>query len=308
MIRRGRFQNRVAEGVFALPVCVVLSLLMWYLPKQEVDAYGALGWILCALVTYISMETNTVHYLIRIRTRMVACTWILLASALPFLHVPDKPIVCALCFALAHYLLFRCYLSSDSVVSVFHCFLFIGLAALCVPSLLCFGVLFFFYFGALMHSLSWRSFWAGVIGLALPWWGWTAWCLYTEEWSTMSAHFLNAWQFQFPDLSAHTVPELAFWAYITLLSLVGTIHFLLTRYKDKIRVRVMLSVYIIQMLAVQLFMLFCPASFPELMALLLLSASPLVAHFFALTRSRFSNIFFIISLVALVVLAVQNLW
>ncbi len=307
-MRNDRFQNHVAESVFTLPVCVVLATLMWYLSNRIWDIGAVLGWGVCAITTYVVMETNTVQYLIRIRTRMMACIWLALWAVLPFLHTLGAPILCAMCLSIAYYLLFRCYQLPDATPWVFHCFLFLGFAGLCVPLLLCMSVLFYVYLAVLMRSLSWRSLWAGIIGLFLPWWGWTVWCMWTGNWDMMTSHFLSTWDFQWPDIECYSISEVSSWAFVSLLSFVGFGHFMQTRYNDKIQIRMMLYVYVIQFFAIQILILLCPIAFHSLMAVLLLTGAPLIAHYFSLTGSWLSNAFFVLSLLGFVALAFLNLW
>ena len=120
MIGKNRFQNKVAESLATLPVCAVLATILWWWPQQSFATSNIIGWVLCALTTYICLETNGVQQIIRIRTRMMACVWLVLASCLAFMHPLDTPAISAVCMALSYYLLFRCYQLYDSVAWIFH--------------------------------------------------------------------------------------------------------------------------------------------------------------------------------------------
>ena len=118
-------------------------------------------------------------------------------------------------------------------------------------------------------------------------------------------------QFEQPSLEA--IVSLPFvWqvsaAFIALLSFVSILRYLRTKYDDKIRVRMILYIYIVQTLLLMAFLVLQPAHYQTTMALLVASASPLIAHYFALTGSFLSNLFFILSLLFTAAMAILNLW
>ena len=95
---------------------------------------------------------------------------------------------------------------------------------------------------------------------------------------------------------------------VCLLSLVGLFHYMQTKYNDKIHVRMILYIYTIQTLFLILYLLLQPGQYQTTMALLVVSSSPLIAHYFSLTGSWLSNVFFILSLLLCGVMAYLNLW
>ena len=118
-------------------------------------------------------------------------------------------------------------------------------------------------------------------------------------------------QFEQPSLEA--LVEMPFaWqvsiSLIILLSIVSILHYLHTNYDDKIRVRMILYIYMSQTLLLIAFLLLQPAHYQTTMALLIASASPLIAHYFALTSSILSNIFFVLTLLLTAGMATLNLW
>ena len=93
-----------------------------------------------------------------------------------------------------------------------------------------------------------------------------------------------------------------------MLSIVSIIHYLNTNYDDKIRVRMILYIYVSQTLLLMAFLLLQPAHYQTTMALLVASASPLIAHYFALSKSILNTIFFLLSLLLVAGMATLNLW
>ena len=70
----------------------------------------------------------------------------------------------------------------------------------------------------------------------------------------------------------------------------------------------LLYIYVFQTILIQVFLLLQPQFFQTLVALLAVCASPLIAHLFALTNTRLSNLFFCLTLLLFTALTVWNLW
>ena len=294
-----------------MPICAVLATILWWWPQQSFAISNIIGWVLCALTAYICLETNGVQQIIRIRTRMMASVWLVLASCLAFMHPLDTPAISAVCMAMSYYLLFRCYQLYDSVAWIFHSFLFLGIGSLFSAIMLPMGLLYYIYLIGFLRSLTWRGFWAGIVGLILPYLGWAAWCFLMDKTDSMF-DFITL-HFVLHPISLESLTSLPFsWmvsmGVVILLSLVSLFHYLQTKYNDKIRVRMVLYIYTIQTILLIIYLFLQPQEFQNTMALLVVSACPLIAHYFSLTRSWLSNAFFFLSLLLCGVMAYLNLW
>ena len=110
------------------------------------------------------------------------------------------------------------------------------------------------------------------------------------------------------DYATLTIPQLAYLGLLIVLFVTGAIHFWLTSYMDKIRVRqiytslIILTLYTLLLLAVQ------PQQYNILIYMLTIAVSPIFAHFISLTRTRLSNIFFFVIMAVIVLLTGINLW
>lgn len=311
MIRHNRLQNKVAGSEATLPVCAVAAALLWWLPQCQYSMRAALGLVLCALTAYVIMETNTQQHLIRIRTRMMSCVWIVLAASLSFLHPLGEPSVAAAFLAVSYLLLFRCYQLTKPQTLVFHAFLMLGMGSFCAPVMLPMAVLYYIYLIAFLRAITWRAFWAGILGLAVPYWSYAVWCLATGDLPAFANRLTEMAACSVPSLEAiAALPQtwLVSMSVIGLITLVSLIHCLRNNYDDKIRTRMMLYIYVMQTLLLFAFLLLQPAHYQTTMALIVVSAAPLIAHFFALTGSIVSNLFFIFSLLLVAAMATLNLW
>ena len=311
MINSNRFQNKVAESTATMPFCAMLAIILWWWPQQSFATNNAIGLVLCALTTYICIETNAVQNIIRIRTMMMACVWLVLASCLAFMHPFGAPAIVAVCLSASYYLLFRCYQLYDSTVWIFHSFLFLGIGSMFAAVMLPMGLLYYIYLIAYLRSFSWRGFWAGILGLVLPYLGWGIWCFFMDKTDSLLDYVFG--HFMWHPFSWEAVFSLPFNGMVSIgvvivMSLVGVLHYLQTKYNDKIQVRMILYIYSVQTTLLIVYLFLQPQEFQSTMALLVVSACPLIAHFFSLTKSRLSNTFFILSLLLCCVMAYLNLW
>ena len=311
MILKNRIQYNVASSEFTLPLCVILAAAMWWLPQQMFSVRCLLGLILCLLTTFVVMETNAQQHIIRIRTRMRSCVWLVLAASLSFMHPLGEPIVAAAFLCVSYLLLFRSYQRHRPQAIVFHAFLMLGIGSFCAPVMLAMAIPYFLYLAIFLRSLTRRAFWAGILGIVVPYWCYAVWCFATGNLQSFLARLTEMAQYEIPNLEAITSMPFVWQfsaAVIILLSIVSIIHYLRTNYDDKIRVRMILYIYLSQTILLIAFLLLQPAHYQTTMALLVASASPLIAHYFSLTGSWFSTFFFFLSLVLIAGMATLNLW
>ena len=306
-----KFQNKVAESAATMPVCAVLATILWWWPQQSFALSNILGFVLCAFTTYVCMETNGTQHIIRIRTRMMSCVWLILASCLSFMHPWGAPAISAACMAMSYYLLFRCYQLYDSTVWIYHSFLFLGIGSFYSPAMLVMGILYYIYLIGFLRSLTWRGFWAGILGIVTPYWCWAVWCFFMGKTDGILEFISSRFVWQavtWQTMVSLPLANIVSMGVVCLLSLVGLIHYMQTKYNDKIHVRMILYIYTIQTLLLILYLLLQPNQYQTTMALLVVSSSPLIAHYFSLTGSWLSNLFFILSLLLCGVMAYLNLW
>lgn len=187
----------------------------------------------------------------------------------------------------------------------------LGVASLLwVPMLLVCATVFLHVLGS-VRSFSWRSFWAGVLGLLLPYWCWAVWALWTDSFPCMLSHFAQLSSWSLPTLADYAqwpVVLWCAWALMALPALVGAFHFLFTIYSDKLKVRSLLRIYLLQALFLQVLFFLLPTSWPVVLPLLAVSATPFTAHLFALVRNRLSALFLCLLLLGTLLLILLALF
>ena len=151
---------------------------------------------------------------------------------------------------------------------------------------------------------TWRTLWAALIGLLLPYVAWILWGMWKDNLHPLATHFLQLASLPPPE-SWQSLPAVHLVSAVLLVVLltVSVAYYAATSFSDKIRVRMLFSTFIVLCLCVVAGMVLLPARLATLMALLLVASSPLVARLFTLTHSRWSNSFFLLVLVTFLALA-----
>ena len=244
---------------------------------------------------------------------MVSAVWVTGMGMMTFAHDFYVAWLAVPLIASTHYLLFRTYQQYNPVNYSFHTFFLLGTSVLLIPQLYILVPLYFWYMAVFMRCLSWRTFWAGLIGLVLPAWFLAGWCAVSGDFETVSTVLQTISHPQpfntdsyVPYMSVHNVQTLT-WLFVTFVSLVATVHYLRTYFNDKIRTRMYLYIYVMQIAALWLLLLWQPDLYNLLMPLLMLCSCPIIAHFFALTGSIVTNLFFVLSVLAMGALTSINM-
>lgn len=304
-MKKERFQNKVATSSITLPVATVMATLLWL--SHGIYSYRLLaGWLLCGLTTYLIIEINNTNALIRIRTRLTSSMYLVGTGAMLFLHPFQAGSVAAVCLAISYYLLCRTYQQNQPIGLSFHAFLTLGIGSLWFPQLLFLAPFYYGYMAVFLRCISFRVFWAGLIGLALPYWFWTGVSVYSGDFAPLAEH-AREWLCLAPVTATGflqlNAPQMAAWVLTTLIGIISIAHYLHTDYSDKIRVRMLFYMFICQEFLLEAFLLLQPQHTGTLLHLLHLNTCFLASHYFALTCSRLSNILFIITLLSYAALA-----
>lgn len=305
-----RLQNRIAESGWLLPSVAVVGIasaaisLLGHLTSLEEWAS-----LLCfAMSAYMMVEMSNANALLRVRSRMVTSTFVMLSVSAGFLVGPIPPVLTQLSFVAAALILFTTYQDKRSVGRTFYSFLFVGLAS-------CTFVQTFFLIPVLwvlmatqLQSLSWRTWAASVLGVVTPYWLMLPWLVLEGDFTLWTAHARRLVTFAQPfSYAGISVGQVAVFAFTMLLCVVGMVHFWSRSYEDKIRIRLLYGFFSTMSLLCGLLLVVQPQHFATLMRLLLVFASPLVAHFFTHTSSRLTNVCFVLAIAVAIGIAALNL-
>jgi len=329
-VRNNYLQKKITTGRLTLPVAIIISIACWVLASfllpdlplqkmnyslfQVLDLSAIPNWtnktisfLLYAVIGYSLIEFNSTFAIIRMRASVQTSLFFLFTAACPILQQVDAGNIAAITILISVYFLFRSYQHHQSSADLFHSFIFIGIGSLAFPP---FTVLIpIWLIGAYnFQSLNVRSFFAAIIGWSIPYWFLFAHAYYHGDMNLFYKPFIDLASFQPIDFSAITLSEIVTSAYLFVLFAVSSIHCFVTSYQDKIRTRSYLRFIIFVNSYLFILLVLQPMHIACLLSSLLVGVSILVGHLFVLTNSKASNMFFIFSLIGLILLYLFNLW
>lgn len=162
-----------------------------------------------------------------------------------------------------------------------------------------------------LRSFSFKNFCASLLGILTPFWFYSAYLIYLQDYNRIIGFLQNILLFKFPSWSDYLsmdICRLSAFLLIFILGLISSIHALKTSYNDKIRTRMQFYTLILFETVILLFLLAQPQQFDLFMALLTLTSAPVIAHFFALTSYRITNLLFILSIFIYLLIALSSIW
>ncbi len=260
------------------------------------------------LAVFLFVQLNNANALIRIYSRMVSCSFAVLSTAAFFLSPRVERSVVSLCVIAAYLSLFSTYQDRQSMGRVFYAFLFLGIASTLFVQMLFFVPVLWILMAVNILSLSWRNFWASILGLAFPYWFVGGFHAYTGQMDVFLNYFLQLADFEwFMNYEHLTWAQLITFAYVAILGLTGSIHFLRNSFLDKIRTRMLFEFFITMEVLTVAFLIINPVHYDFLLEILIVNTAPLIGHFIALSKTRLTNIAFCLICASAVVLTACNL-
>ena len=305
-----RIQNIVAESRRTLPITATYAVIVWLLA----GLIGQGRWLQFAcfvLSVYLMMQLNNENLLIRIYSRMVSVSYILLSCAALFLFDSPSGAFFQPALIASIFCLFKTYQDRSSAGWTYYTFLFLGLGSLLDVHALYLLPVFWLMMILTVYSFSWHTFMASLLGIATPYWFTLAWYAWQGEGdiSPWLQHFAEFASLQLPfSYSVLGLQHLLLIVFLVSLFLLGAIHFVVTSYKDKIRVRQMYYSLIVLMIFSCILVALLPQLYHLAFHVMIISVSPIIGHFMALTSSRLTNILFFVLAAVTLFLTSMNLW
>ena len=167
MIKRA--QNRIAESRATLPWTAVICLLIWL-----VGGVITRGWWLQMGVASLAMLMmallNNVNALIRIYSRMISCSFIVLMTMTAYLWPQLSAGMAALAVTTFYLLLFQTYQDKRAMGMIFYAYAMLGIGSIFWVQLLWLVPVFWILMATNILAFSGRTFFASILGLVLPYW------------------------------------------------------------------------------------------------------------------------------------------
>ncbi len=303
-----RLQNEVAESRIALPFIIAYGLVMWI--AGGLFSQGLyLEMLLFAASLYLMVELNNSNALIRIYSRMVSCSFVMLTMMMPFFFSKASVLIVQLCFIGVYTLLFKCYQDTHTQGKTFYAFFILGIATTQMPQTILFLPVFLILMGTKLMAIDHRLIIASIIGLIAPYWFLSGYCMIKGDFHLLKESLPFSGDFLLPiKYSALTEAELLCFGFITVLFIIGAIHFLHNSFKDKIRTRMIYEMLLIINLFTIFLFLIQPQLINYLLGIMVINTSIFIAHFIALTSTKITNLTFFVLILITIVLTIHNLW
>lgn len=261
------------------------------------------------IATYLMVELNNQNALIRIYSRMVSCSFVIMMLMANYLLKQPSIIATSICHIAFYLILFKAYQDKNGTGWIFYTFVFMGLASILWVQTLFFVPLIWILMTTNVLCMSVRTLISSLLGLMIPYWFWAGYLALTGQIDHLLTHFtaLSMWNepLSFHGVSNHQLYTIAF---ICTLGVIGSIHFLRTSYMDKIRIRMIFETFIVIDMVALVLLLLQPQHADQLTAILIINTSPLLGHFIALTRTKVTNIVFLFISIIAIFLTAYNLW
>lgn len=303
-----RLQNHIAESRYALHVTAVYAVAVWLLSGQLTNLWW-LQLACFALSAFFFAILNNANALIRIYSRMVSCSFLVLSCMACFMFDSLKGGVTQLCVIVSYVLLFRCYRDDSAVGWMFYASLFLGLASMLWVQMFYFVPVIWLLTAIQLNALSRRTLMASLLGLLTPYWLGGGWFVYQHRTADLVDHFVGLAEWQpLCDYSDVTLPQSLVFAMTVILLVTGLVHFWRRSYNDKIRTRQLYGFFTVLAVLSIVFLILQPQHYDVLMRLIIINTAPFAAHFIALTHTRVTNIAFCVIVGLCLLITAYCLW
>ncbi len=302
-----RLQNRIATSRWSLPVTVAYGLLVSLAAGLVTDAPW-LNFALLFVSVMMMVELNNSNALIRIYSRMVSCSFLVMTTMSLFLFQTTDVAVVQITFIAFLLFQLRSYQDPNATGRTFYAFCALGIASVVFPQILLFLPALWIVMATYIQNFSPRTFLSSIIGVVAPYWFVAAWLIYTGKYTWFGTHFISILQFGTPFYLVDVKPqEWLTFAFVLLCALIGSIHFLMYSYQDRIRIRLIYEMFIVIDGLTMFFALIQPQHFDCLLGMAIVLTAPIIGHWLALTSSRLSNIVSMLLAAAAFALTIYNM-
>ncbi|MGM9733806.1 MAG: hypothetical protein ACI3YT_06775 [Prevotella sp.] len=303
-----RLQRRISRSRKLLPITAIMAVAIW--TADGLFLHNLWGQFACFVVsTYLMVELNNSNALIRIYSRMMSCSYILMMCMSPFLCHSTSTMLLSICTVATFIALFITYQDKQSMGWTFYGFTSLGIASLIDVRMLYFAPVLWVAMVFYLRSMTLRTFLASIFGLLCPYWFLSLYLIYTDDFTPAMEHFSQLAQFgRVADITALPLNVLLSTGLTFILGVTGIVHFLRKRINDKTRTRMLFNTFILVDIATMVFIVLQPQFYMPLLTMMIITTSPLIAHFVALTDTRITNWSFMAIVLAALSLSLINIF
>ena len=300
-------QNRISRSRILLPSMGVYAIVVWLSCGLVAD----LLWMQFAcfvISSYLMVELNNSNALIRIYSRMVSCSFIMMVCMSTFLMKSASAMLLSIFVVMSFITAFLTYQDKSSMGRTFYSFLSLGLATLIEVRLLYIAPVMWIAMFFHLRSMTIRIFISSLFGLVCPYWFVSLYLIYMNDFTLAESHFTQLVKFgDIADFSQVPPSALVSICFVTILSVTGIIHYLRNRINDKTRTRMLYNTFILFNIATIVFLILQPQLYMPLLTILIVTSSPSIAHSIALTHTWITNISFKAIVITALALTIINI-
>ena len=263
-----RLQNKIAESSLILPIALVYAVGIWLIALLNNETAAQhdptlaiqLPEMVClGASAYMMVELSNSNALIRVRSRMVTTTFLLLSCMYVSGFQSLLGNLGQLCFIATILILFNTYQDNQSAGKTYYAFLCLGCGSLLYAEYLYYVPLLWILMISRLQSLSWRTFIASILGIITPYWFVSLWLFYIWDFTPLTDHLSDLNSFIFPaNYLSVTLEQLLVYIFLLAISITGIIHFWQYSYEDKIHIRQLFGFFTVINLLTLLFIALQP--------------------------------------------------
>lgn len=299
-------QNKIAESSLSLPIVSVYAVTVW-LAAGLMTRQLWLPFAGFVIATYMMVELTNRNALLRVRSRMVSCVFLLLTCMQSFTLNSTVGVWAQVCFIGALGILLLSYQQKEASGMVYYAFLLIGLGSLLTVFMLVLPLVLWIVMLTQLQTFNWRTWLASVFGMLTPYWLLLPWFVYQQDLVTFWSHFESLFILSFQVDYALTTERMVCGTFLTLLLLFGAGHFWQHKSDDSIRIRQIYGMFIGMAVYLLVIIFLRPDLFDVLIRLVTVCICPLLAHFAVQKANKISNVLFFVILVSMVLITIYCL-
>ncbi len=303
-----RSQEKIARNHWSLQITMIYGALM--LVVNGITDWSR--WLQAAFLigsTLLMALLNNRYSLIRIYSRMVSCSYLILMVMSSFLLMQTSGNIVSVCWIAMYILMLKTYQERGTRGTILYIFILLGISSTFWVQALFFIPVIWLILAYNLSALSFKGWCASIFGLTLPYWFWGGYEIINGDISRLTTHLCGLIQFgDIADLLLLSANKLITLFFVLILAIIGTIHFLRTSYNDSIKVRKHYEMFIIMDITTIIFIVIQPQYYDILLRLIIINTSILIGHYIALTHTWWTNITFYIILATTLIITVYNTW
>lgn len=279
-----------------------MPLYQFFARLGSVSVLGSniLAMVLVVLLAFFILKLNTSYSFIRVRSFLPSITFVLITSGVTALHCLHPVYFGALFLLLAANRIFAAYEKDQVNSNAFDSGFFIGLGSLFYFNLIFFFPMVWIGFMLIRKNPEWRNFVLPIIGLLLPWLYTFSFYFLTDSLPLLGNTIVQNVMSPVSLLDA-ALPIKIYLGLLIFLTLVGSFFLVAQMDEKKVSSRKYFQIFFVIFIISMLVLLLVPSASQEMLILLAIPLSFLLANYLIFMRRQFWGNLFVYLLIGMVI-------